>query len=146
QEGDRNARASKATLEQKQNLITLETGARMWDSTGSTLADKIRLDQKTGNFEAEGHITSSRMPDQKKPSSDLLAADQPLQAVADKMQSSNHNRSVRYEGKVVLWQGANRIKGQQVEIDREQHKLAANGKVMTQFIDEPKDEQGQPKK
>ena len=146
QEGDRNARASKATLEQQQNLITLDTAARMWDATGSTLADKIRLDQKTGNFEAEGHVTSSRMPDQKKPSSDLLAADQPLQAVADKMQSSNHNRTVRYQGKVVLWQGANRIKGQQVDIDREQHKLTANGKVMTQFIDEPKDENGQPKK
>jgi lipopolysaccharide export system protein LptA len=146
QEGDRNARAAKATLEQQQNLILLDTGARMWDSTGSTLADKIRLDQKTGNFEADGHVTSSRMPDQKKPSSDLLANDQPLQAVAEKMQSSNHNKDVRYQGKVVLWQGANRIKGQQVEINRDQHRLAASGNVETQFIDEPKDENGQPKK
>jgi lipopolysaccharide export system protein LptA len=146
EEGDRRARASRATLEQQQNLIMLDTGARMWDSTGSTLADKIRLDQKTGNFEAEGHVTSSRMPDQKKSSSDLLDADQPLQAVAEKMQSANHNRNVRYQGKVVLWQGANRIKGQQVDIDREQHKLTANGNVVTQFIDEQKDEKGQPKK
>jgi lipopolysaccharide export system protein LptA len=147
-EGDRNARASRATLEEQQNIITLDTGARMWDATGSTLADKIRLDQKTGNFEAEGHVTSSRMPDQnpKKQSADLLDSDQPLQAVAEKMQSANHNRSVHYQGKVVLWQGANRIKGQQVDIEREQHKLTAAGKVETQFIDEPKDEKGQPKK
>jgi lipopolysaccharide export system protein LptA len=86
------------------------------------------------------------MPDQKKPSSDLLAGDQPLQAVAEKMQSANRNRRVHYQGKVVLWQGANRIKGQQVDIDREQHRLSADGNVVTQFIDEPKDEKGQPKK
>jgi lipopolysaccharide export system protein LptA len=146
QEGDRNARASRATLDQQQNIITLDTGARMWDATGSTVADKIRLDQKTGNFEADGHVTSSRMPDEKKSGSDLLATDQPLQAVADKMQSANHNRNVHYQGKVVLWQGANRIKGQRVDIDREQHKLTADGNVMTQFIDEQKDEQGQVKK
>jgi lipopolysaccharide export system protein LptA len=145
QEGDRNARASRATLEQEQNLITLDTGARMWDATGSTVADKIHLDQKSGNFEAEGHVTSSRMPDQKKPSSDLLAGDQPLQAVAEKMQSTNHNRTVHYQGNVVLWQGANRIKGDKVDIDREQHKLSADGKVVTQFIDEQKDDKGQPK-
>src|SRR5207248_4757735 len=131
---------------QQQNVILLDTGARMWDSSGSTLADKIRLDQKTGNFEAEGHVTSSRMPDQKKSGSDLLAGDQPLQAVAEKMQSANHNRKLSYQGKVVLWQGANRIKGQQVDIDREQHKLMANGNVMTQFVDEQKDEKGQAKK
>jgi lipopolysaccharide export system protein LptA len=150
QEGERNARANRATLEQQQNLITLDTGARMWDSTGSTLADKIRLDQKTGNFEADGHVTSSRMPDQKpdpkKNSSDLLAGDQPMQAVAEKMKSSSHNSKVSYQGKVVLWQGANRIKGQQVDIDREQHTLMADGNVMTQFIDEQKDEKGQAKK
>ena len=146
QQGERNARASRATLEQQQNLITLDTGARVWDSSGSTLADKIRLDQKTGNFEAEGHVTSSRMPDQKdakKSSSDLLAGDQPLQAVAEKMQSSNRNRTIRYQGKVVLWQGANRIKGQQVDIDREPHRLTANGNVVTQLIDEQKDDKGQ---
>jgi lipopolysaccharide export system protein LptA len=146
QEGDRNARAAKAVLEQQQNMITLETGAKMWDATGSTLADRIRLDQKSGNFEAEGHVTSSRLPEQKKPGSDLLATDEPLQAVAERMQSANRNRLVSYQGKVVLWQGANRIKAQQVTIDREKRRLTAVGDVMTQFIDEPKDENGQPKK
>jgi lipopolysaccharide export system protein LptA len=145
QEGDRNARARRAVLEQQQNMITLDTGARMWDATGSTSADRIRMDQKTGNFEAEGHVSSSRLPDQKKPSSDLLAGDQPLQAVAERMQSANRNRSVHYQGKVVLWQGANRVKGEDVLIDREQRRLTADGNVVTQFVDEPKDEKGKPK-
>ena len=37
------------------------------------------MDQKTGNFEAEGHVSSSRLPDQKKSSSDLLAGDHMVQ-------------------------------------------------------------------
>jgi lipopolysaccharide export system protein LptA len=145
QEGDRNAKAARAVLEQDKNLITLETAARMWDSTGSTSADRIRMDQRTGNFQAEGHVSSSRLPDQKKPSSDLLAGDQPLQAVAERMQSANRNRSVHYQGKVVLWQGANRVKGEDVLIDREARRLTANGSVTTQFADEPKEEKGKPK-
>ena len=147
QEADRNARAARAVLEQDKNLITLDTGARMWDATGSTSADRIRMDQKTGDFQAEGHVSSSRLPDQsqKKPSSDLLAGDQPLQGVAERMQSANRNRSVRYQGKVVLWQGANRVKGDEVFIDREARRLTANGNVVTQFVDEPKDEKGKPK-
>src|SRR5690349_13955871 len=117
----------------------------MWDVTGSTSADRIRMDQRTGNFEAEGHVRSSRLPDQKKPSSDLLAGDQPLQAVAERMQSTNRNRAVRYQGKVVLWQGANRVRGDDVFIDREQRKLMATGNVMTQFADELKNENGSAK-
>jgi lipopolysaccharide export system protein LptA len=117
----------------------------MWDSTGSTSADRIRMDQRTGNFEAEGHVSSSRMPEQKKPGSDLLAGDQPLQAVAERMESANRNRWLRYQGKVVLWQGSNRIKGDEVLIDREQRRLTASGNVWTQFADEPKDDKGKSK-
>jgi lipopolysaccharide export system protein LptA len=146
QEADRNARANRAVLEQQQNLILLDTNSKMWDATGSTTADRIRLDQKTGNFEAEGHVASSRQPDQKKSGSSLLSDDQPLQAVAEKMQSSDHNRRVHYQGKVVLWQGANRVKSREVLIDRANHRLTATGDVMTQFVDEPKDENGQAKK
>ena len=147
QEGERNAKAARAVLEQDRNLITLETGARMWDATGSTAGDRIRMDQKSGDFEAEGHVSSSRMPEQaqKKSGSGLLAGDQPLQAVAERMQSANRNRSVHYRGKVVLWQGANRVKGDDVLIDREARKLTASGNVTTQLVDEPKPEPGKPK-
>ena len=36
QQGDRNARANRAILEADRNLMTLETAARVWDTTGST--------------------------------------------------------------------------------------------------------------
>jgi lipopolysaccharide export system protein LptA len=55
-EGDRKARAAKATLDSDRDLIVLDTAARMWDATGSTTADHIRMDQRTGDFTAEGAI------------------------------------------------------------------------------------------
>ncbi len=53
-------------LDQPNNIINLIGGARMWDSTGSADADKIVMNQMTGDFTAEGHVTSTRLPDKKK--------------------------------------------------------------------------------
>ena len=54
EEGDRKARAAKATFDADHNVILLDTGARMADATGMTAADRIRMDQRTGDFTAEG--------------------------------------------------------------------------------------------
>ena len=82
--GDRKARADRGILEQVENRITLDKHARMWDSTGNTIADRIVLDEKSGNFTAEGHVNTSRLPDQQKKKSDsaMLSGDEPMQAVA----------------------------------------------------------------
>jgi lipopolysaccharide export system protein LptA len=142
QEADRRARAAKATMD-ADNVILLDTGARMADATGSTTADHIRMDQRTGDFVAEGNVSSSRMPekDQKK-NSEMLSGDAPLQATARKMDSRNRNRTIRYEGGANLWQGANRIQADVVDIDREKDKkvLVADGHVITNLWEEPKDE------
>src|SRR5579883_221073 len=134
--GDRKARAAKATLDSGINQIVLETAARMWDATGSTSADVIHLDERTGNFTAEGHVNSSRLPEKQKKTSDLLSGDEPLQGLAQKMTSADHNRRIRYEGNVVLWQGADRLQAQRVDINREARSLAAEGNVFTQFHEE----------
>ena len=63
EEGDRKARATKATMDSDQNVILLEGAARVSDATGSTNADHIRLDQRTGDFTADEKVVSSRMPD-----------------------------------------------------------------------------------
>jgi lipopolysaccharide export system protein LptA len=140
-EGDRRARSAKATMDSNQNVILLDTAARFWDSTGSTSADHIRMDQRTGDFTAEGRVTSSRMPDpDPKKNSQMLSGDQPLQAQARKMVSTNHNRAIRYEGNVMMWQGANRIQADVVDIDREKRTLVAGGSVVTSLWQEPKDD------
>lgn len=138
-EGDRHARAAKATLDSSQSLILLDTSARMWDATGSTSADHIRMDEKTGDFVAEDRVNSSRLPDRdEKKNSQMLSGDQPLQAQARKMDSRNHNRSMHYEGDVTMWQGANRIQADVVDVDREKKSLIADRNVVTNLWEEPK--------
>lgn len=141
-EGDRKARAAKGSLDEAENMLVLDTNARMSDSTGSTTADHIRMDQRTGDFTAEGHVNSSRMPDKdQKKNSQMLSGDEPMHAQARKMDSANHNKKLHYEGNVVMWQGANRIQADMVDLDREKKGLIADGHVITNLWEEPKDEQ-----
>jgi lipopolysaccharide export system protein LptA len=142
QEGERQARAQKASLDSNQNVILLDGAARMWDSTGSTSADHIRMDQRTGDFTAEGSVNSSHMPDKNpKKNSQMLSGDDPLQAQARKMDSHNRNRSIHYEGGVVMWQGANRITANVVDLDRDKRTLTAHGNVVNSLWEQPKEDQ-----
>ncbi len=138
EEGDRRARSEKATMEAGGDLITLNGRARVSDSNGSTDADVIVLDQKSGGFTAEGHVTSVRQPDRKGAGSAMLASDQSMQARAQKMTAANNNRQVVYDGGAAVWQGANRLEADHIAIDREKRQLAARGKVVSQFLDSAK--------
>jgi lipopolysaccharide export system protein LptA len=140
-EGARKAVAKQATLDQDTNRMTLEAAARVWDPSGSTSGDVIHLDQASGNFTAEGHVSSSRIQDKKKQNTDLLSGDEPVQATAQRMVSTNHNSYIRYEGKADMWQGANRIRADRIEIDREAQRLVAAGSVETQLSEKQKDQQ-----
>jgi lipopolysaccharide export system protein LptA len=134
-EGDRQARADRATLEEARNLITLDRAARVWDPTGSTSADRIVLDQKTRDMLAEGHVISTRLPDKSGKSSPMLSSDEPIEATAMRMRSTDKNRKVHYEGRAVAWQGANRIWADNIDIDRDARRLTAEGHVRTQLVD-----------
>ena len=141
EDGDRKARANRATMDNDSNVMTLETAARMWDSTGATTADRIRIDQKSGDFSAVGHVSSSRQPDKKNAASSMLSGDEPMEAMAEHMHSTNHNRLLQYEGNVVMWQGGDRVTADSAQIDREKRMLSATGHVVTQFL-EKKSETG----
>ncbi len=130
-------------LDQPNNIINLIGGARMWDSTGSADADKIVMNQMSGDFTAEGHVTSTRLPDKKKDDSSgggMLSEDEPLHARAKKMVSKDNNLDIRYEGDAVLWQGADRLEADTVEIDRDNNLLKAHGHVLSQLLDKAKDD------
>jgi lipopolysaccharide export system protein LptA len=138
--GDRRAKADRAALDQANDLIDLVGGARISDATGSADADKIQLNQKSGDFSAEGNVSSTRLPDKKKKDSGgMLSEDEPLHARAKKMSSSDNSQQIRYEGTAVLWQGANRLEADTVEIDRENSVLKAHGHVVSQLLDKAQD-------
>jgi lipopolysaccharide export system protein LptA len=141
QEGDRKARAEKCSFDAKQDVIVLEKTAFVSDATGSTAADVIRMDQRSGDFLAIGNVNSTRLPDKdQKKNSSMLSGDAPLQAQAQRMESSNRpgNRRTKYEGNALLWQGANRLQAHTIEIDRDKHTLVADGNVISDLWEQPK--------
>jgi lipopolysaccharide export system protein LptA len=139
QEGDRNAKADKASLDQVNSTMTLVGSARFADPTGSTTADRIVMNQKNSDVLAEGHVNSIRLPDKKQDTNPgMLAQDEPMQAKADKMTTADSNLQIHYEGNAVAWQGGNRVEADRIDFDRDDEIMRANGKVVSQFVDKPK--------
>ncbi len=144
-EGDRKAQSDRALLDQKTDTIILTGTARVWDPTGSSAADRIVMNQKSGDFTAEGNVASTRLPDKKGTDSALLSNSEATQAKARKMTSTDGNAQIRYEGDAVAWQGANRIQADRIDIDRDEGVMRASGSVVSQFLDKPKkDKAGKP--
>ncbi len=146
EEGMRHATAARAHLEQTLNQILLKDHAKLWDDTGVTAADAILLNQQNGDMDATGKVASTRQPDKPKENgkSSLLDETEPLQARADKMQSRENNLKISYEGQALLWQGADRIQADAIDIDRDNETLHAKGHVVSQLIDKQKNEDKQP--
>jgi lipopolysaccharide export system protein LptA len=148
EEETRRAKADTAQLDETSNVILLRGQARAWDETGSTDADEIRIDQKSGTTVAKGRVSSTHLPDHKDPKdpkapndpknagdSGLIASDQPLMARAAEMTTWDKNQKIRYTGDAVLWQGSTRVQGREVFIDREAQRLEARGDVVTRIAD-----------
>lgn len=138
QQGERKAQSDRALLDEKTDQITLLGSARVADPTGGANADKIVMNQKTSDFVADGHVTSTRVPDKKDKSSAMLSNSEPIQAKANRMTSRDNNQQIQYEGNAVAWQGANRIQADRIDIDRDEEKMHAKGSVISQFVDKPK--------
>jgi lipopolysaccharide export system protein LptA len=102
-------------------------------------ADRIVLNQKSGDYTADGHVSSTRQPDRKGGSSAMLSNDEVMHAVAERMISSGDNKHIRYEGGARAWQGANRVDADRIEIDRDRRVMEAHGKVVSQFADKSQD-------
>ncbi len=136
EQGDRKGRAERASLDAKQDLITLLGAARMWDPSGTLSADRILTDQNKGDVTAEGHVVSTREPERAKKPTAVLSESEPFHATAARMYAPGAKRLIRYEGGVVLWQGGNRIEAEWAEIDRDERTLKANGNVRSQFVEQ----------
>ena len=141
EEGDRRARSDHARLEGSSERIYLQGAARLWDPTGSTDAQRIEIDQRTGDMTAEGKVTSTRLPDEKKPKKpqgSLLDSSDTVQARAQRMQTKEDNQWIRYDGDALLWQGPNRVEADSILIQRKLQRLDATGNVVSQFREKTK--------
>jgi lipopolysaccharide export system protein LptA len=140
EEGSRKATAKRAYLEQNINRITLFDQAHVSDENGSALADKIVMNQANGDMDALGHVVSSHAPDKnERPGTSMLDNTKTMQAKSDQMQTRDNNSKIFYEGHAVIWQGANRISANVIHIDRDEQILEANGKVVSELVDDKAD-------
>jgi lipopolysaccharide export system protein LptA len=138
----RKASSKEAFLEQTLNRITLTGGARVLDDSGSAVADQIVMNQVNGDMDAKGHVLSTHAPDKnEKPGTSMLDDSQPMQAQADQMQTRDNNTNVTYKGHVVMWQSANRISANEIDLDRDAQSLHAMGNVVSELVDN-KSQQG----
>jgi lipopolysaccharide export system protein LptA len=136
QEGERKARANKAFLEQAANRITLTEKAEVADASGIARADRIVMDQTSGDMDATGHVLSTHAPDKnQKPGTSMLDTSQPMQASAEEMHTRDSNSRVAYRGRAVMWQGANRISADRIDVDRDEQSLHAVGNVVSELVD-----------
>ncbi len=136
EEGERRANSHEARMNPRQNHIVLDGNARVWDPQGSTSARHIEMDQKTGDFTATGDVFATRAAEQRKQqSSTMLAGNEPTQGKADRMVSREAGQVVTLIGNAVAWQGANRLRAKQIEIDRKRRKLTAAGDITSEFLD-----------
>ena len=138
EEGPRHATADRATLDQAKDVMTLDGVARVWDPTGSASGDHIAMNQKTGDYLVEGHVATTRVPEDKG-NPGMLSTSEVMQARAQRMTSAASNQKLHYEGGAVAWQGANRVEADRLDIDRTRHVMEAHGKVVSQFLDKDKD-------
>jgi lipopolysaccharide export system protein LptA len=136
--GDRHGVGDTAYLDNDSNIMDIDKNARVSDASGSTNGEHIKLAENTGDFDAVGHVTTTRLPEAKKAASSLLDDDAPSQGAGDHVWSGNKNRLVHYEGHAVLWQTANRVQADRIDIDRDKKILVAVGNVVSEFIDQDK--------
>jgi lipopolysaccharide export system protein LptA len=151
-EGFRKAQSDTAVMDNAKNLMDLDVHARIADDTGSTAANHIQIDQATGEFDARGKVETTRLPEQK-PVAAGQKADPPkgtdkggmldpgeaMQGKADHVVSASHGTVVHYIANATVWQGASRISGDRIDIDRKAKSLTADGHVISLLQDSAKD-------
>jgi lipopolysaccharide export system protein LptA len=135
-EGDRKASSKNAVFEASTNLLTLNGNAATSDSTGKVTAERITLDQETGDYVADGNVSTTRQPTRKTAaSSAMLSQEEILQATARRMTSRRNAQLIDYEGDAKAWQGANRVTAEKLSMNQETHIMEAHGRVETQIVD-----------
>lgn len=153
EEGVRRGRADLGMLHQAEKYNLLEGNARVWDTSGTLQAARIRTQEPSGDMVAEGNVISTQQPSsdtkpkpqpagsatgkREEPASKggptLPGGEQAMLATANKMTTRDQNQWIRYEGNARLWQGANRLHADVATIDRAKQTLEGQGTVFSQI-------------
>ncbi len=97
--------------------IGIYTGAaRAWQDDNFVSADKITLRRDNRRMEADGHVQSALYQARRKEPNGAAATVVPVFATSERMSYSDTDRLLRYEGKVDIKQGTERINSEVADV------------------------------
>jgi lipopolysaccharide export system protein LptA len=116
------ATAAKATYDGSTQRLTMSGSVEMQDSDGALWADRIAMEQKTGDAVAEGSVKASYRQGEKGETLHVLADRADLRkASATAIFHGSASRPAR------LWQGGSQIEAPVLQFERKQGRLTARG-------------------
>jgi lipopolysaccharide export system protein LptA len=130
-EGDRNAVAGSAAYDQSKEWLALRGNRpQAWDSKSRTQADEIDYDRRNDEFHARGDVrTTYYSRETTNDSTPFKNTKSPVFITADRADARNKDDIAIYTGNARGWQDDNFVKGDRIELYREQKRMVATGNV-----------------
>ena len=130
QQGDVHASARNAEIDRASGHIVLDGAPVITDSESRTTAQKVMLEQKSGQFAAEGGVVSTYFGGAAGKSSKTT---EPAHIAAARLSGANSSGEVVYSGHARLWQGATVLEADEISLSRDQKAMSAQGNVVAVF-------------
>jgi lipopolysaccharide transport protein LptA len=144
-DGGRKGASAEAIFTPVGDSMTMTGKAHVEDPAGRISAHEIRLDQASDKLFAEGGVAAVyHSASKQQPSAGLFAEGEPVYASGHQMESDQAKGVIVYRGAARLWQGANRVEGRTIRIDRQAKTLQAEAEVVTYLEEKPKTEGAKP--
>lgn len=131
-EGDRKGFAERAKIDRTNGQIALTGSPVIEDASSRTTAKTVTLNQKAGEFAAQGGVVTTYSAGNSDNSSKSGAG--PAHISAEKLTGSTSSGGVVYSGHARLWQGNSLLEAERIAISRDQKAFSATGNVTTAFI------------
>ena len=131
QQTDRQATAERARMVSATGDVTLDGSPVLFDSTSRTTAQRVSINQKSGEIRATGGVASTYLSSAQNSPVNMGAG--PAHITSASLAASNTNGRALYSGHARMWQGESVLDAEQIEIWRDEKKLAASGGVVAVF-------------
>ncbi len=125
-EGDRQATAERASYQTATESLTLTGKPQVRDSELLARAEKIQIDLASGRAEGQGKVESTH-------TGGASRAD-PTSVLADRVVAERRSQTVRYEGHVRAWRGADVVESAALEIFRAERRVRSGTRVLTSHL------------
>ncbi len=137
-DGQRTASAEQADYDPATTELVLTGNPRFTDTGITTRAQKLSMNQKTGDATAEGNVKTTYNDLKPQTGGAMLATSDPVHVTSAAMKAQRATSVATYSGSARLWQGANVVEAATITFDRNRRTVNARGtavqRVNTVFV------------